>query len=334
MATEDKFKASVVAILAKRAANRCSNPDCYCITSGPADTPTASVNVGEAAHIYGAKPGSARYRAEMTSAERAAISNAIWLCNNCHKLVDDDEVRYPDGLLFEWQRGHEHRIALQVGKAGAEIRDRYEQRHLEEFGKLSYIAERIILEKGPYWEYHLTAEVLRFDLAPIVRRWEGLKRGNYVRPTVRIKNDDFFGWVAGKFAEMSAIVHAFAEIANVDFTRAWGEPGVPGSDIDIVETSRLFAELCRNALEWEEAVCFVHVDDMFSELQTIFKGVAGGLIEEVAKVPPFFTAKLAEEGLEGTHILSLSPELPDGWLEKAQAAMARATEAYQRYLQD
>lgn len=132
---------------------------------------------------------------------------------------------------------------------------------------------------------------------------------------------------------MSKIITAFSEIANVDFKRAWGEPGVPGSDIDIVETSRLFAELCRNALEWEEAVRFVRVDDMFSELQTIYSGVASGLIEEVAKVPPFFTAKLAEEGLQGTHILSLSPQLPDGWLEEAQAAMASATEAYEEYLQ-
>jgi hypothetical protein len=170
MATEDRFKQSVVATLAKRAANRCSNPDCSAITSGPADAPDGSVNVGEAAHIYGANFGSARYDPDMASVDRSAITNAIWLCGNCHKLVDDDPAKYPAGLLFEWQKEHERRIAEQVGKVAAEVRQRYEKRHLEEFGRLSYLAERLIVEKGEYWEYLLTAEVLRYEIAPVIRR--------------------------------------------------------------------------------------------------------------------------------------------------------------------
>ena len=159
MANEDRFKQAVIVTLAKRAANRCSNPDCGAITSGPTDEPDGAVNVGEAAHIYGANPGSARYDSDMGSADRSAITNAVWLCGNCHKLVDDDPGKYPAGLLFEWQREHERRISEQVGKASAEIRQRYEKRHLEEFGRLSYLAERLILEKDAYWEYLLTAEV-------------------------------------------------------------------------------------------------------------------------------------------------------------------------------
>ncbi|WP_328590120.1 HNH endonuclease [Paraburkholderia acidicola] len=70
-----------------RTVNRCANPDCGAVTSGQTDDPYSAVNVGEAAHIYGAHPGSARYDPRMTSDERSAISNAIWLCSNCHKLV-------------------------------------------------------------------------------------------------------------------------------------------------------------------------------------------------------------------------------------------------------
>ena len=93
MAVEDRFKQSVIVTLAKRAANRCSNPNCGAITSGPTEEPNGSVNVGEAAHIYGANPGSARYDPDMTSTDRSAITNAIWLCSNCHKLVDDDPIK-------------------------------------------------------------------------------------------------------------------------------------------------------------------------------------------------------------------------------------------------
>lgn len=87
MASEDRFKQAVIVTLAKRAANRCSNPDCGAITSGPSDDRAGSVNVGEAAHIYGAHPGSARYEELMDSVDRSDITNAIWLCGNCHKLV-------------------------------------------------------------------------------------------------------------------------------------------------------------------------------------------------------------------------------------------------------
>lgn len=191
MASDDRFKQIVITTLAKRAANRCSNPDCGALTSGPTDDPAGVINVGESAHIYGANPGSARYDPAMESIDRSAITNAIWLCGNCHKMVDDDEVRYPAGLLFEWQRSHEQRIAEQVGKAGAEIRQRYEARHLEEFGRLSYLAERLIIEKGDIWEYQLTAEVLRFETVPVIRRWEALKRGLYMKPTIRVPLRDF-----------------------------------------------------------------------------------------------------------------------------------------------
>ncbi|MBT2746586.1 MULTISPECIES: hypothetical protein [unclassified Lysobacter] len=260
MATQDRFKQSTVVTLAKRAANLCSNPECNAITSGPGVEVADTVNVGEAAHIYGANPGSARYDPDMASIDRSGINNAIWLCANCHKIVDDDPNRYPAGLLFEWQREHESCVARKVGKVSAEARQRYEKRHLEEFGKLSYLAERLILEKGVDWEYLLTAEVLRYEIAPIVRRWNALKRGLYVKPYHRVDKWGFFTWMHGKSDEMLRIVRAFTALTNTEFARAWGAPGIAGNDVDIVSVCRLYGEVCSNTLAWEESVRFTHVD--------------------------------------------------------------------------
>jgi hypothetical protein len=30
-------------------------------------------------------------------------SNLLWVCCNCHKRVDDDEVTYPPDLLYRWK---------------------------------------------------------------------------------------------------------------------------------------------------------------------------------------------------------------------------------------
>ena len=72
-----KFGAKTVQTLARRAANICSNPDCRRTTTGPAEEPTKAINIGEAAHIFGANPGSKRFRLEMSGRARSEITNAI-----------------------------------------------------------------------------------------------------------------------------------------------------------------------------------------------------------------------------------------------------------------
>lgn len=328
MAIEDRFKQSVIHTLARRAANRCSNPDCGAITSGPTDAPDGAVNVGEAAHIYGVNPGSARHDPNMISADRGAITNAIWLCGNCHKLIDDDPAKYPAGLLFEWQREHERRIAEQVGKVSAEVRQRYEKRHLEEFGRLSYLAERLIVEKDDHWEYQLTAEVLRYETSPVLRRWVSLKRGLYVKPFVRIAKEDSFAWISGKLDELDAIVNAFSELTNVEFKRSWGEPGEAGNDIDIVMTCRLFGEVCASGLAWEESVRFTCVDDCFEEVRDLYVGVAGTFLDHAERIPKFLTDLMAQKPTSGSYALHLEISLPDGWADAVSAAMKRAHHAF------
>lgn len=328
MSTQDRFKKSVIAILAKRAANRCANPDCGALTSGPATEPAGSINVGEAAHIYGAHPGSARYDKKMVSSDRSAITNAIWLCGNCHKQIDDDPSRYPPGLLFEWQREHEKYISNQVGKTAADIRRRYEKRHLEEFGRLSYLAERLILEKNAYWEYLLTAEVLRFEMASTIQRWEALKRRLYTKPVVRIDKEESFSWLSDKSQEIELIVAAFSNLTNFELTQTWGEPGVAGSDVDIVRVCRLYGEVCFNTLLWEESIRFTRVDEGFSEVRDLFVGVAGEIIEQTAKIPKFLTEMIAPQPTSGTYRLVLTIALPDGWAERVSAAMNRAERSF------
>lgn len=327
MSLEDRFSRATVITLAKRAANQCSNPGCKAITSGPAESPLASVNIGEAAHIYGANLGSARYRADMAPAERASITNAIWLCGNCHKLVDDDSSRYPAGLLFEWQREHERAISEQVGKTSALLRERYEERHLKRFSGLSYAAERLILEKNDYWEYLLTAQVMRDETEPLLRRSRVLNEGLYVMPCVRVAKEASFSWISDRAHEIGLLAAAISGLAQ-ELSFAWGPPGVAGDDEIIVETARLFGELCRSALTIEEAIRFTRLDECFEEVQSLFAGVTLELIQHVEKIPVFLVDTIASKPTSGSHELVLTIALPDGWAEAVQGALERAQAAY------
>lgn len=112
----DDFPDLIKRILAARAGNRCSNPDCHAPTSGPQLDPTKTLNVGVAAHISAASPGGPRHNLLMSSEQRQHPSNGIWLCQSCAKLVDNDVLRYPEEELLRWKKKAEADASSRVGK--------------------------------------------------------------------------------------------------------------------------------------------------------------------------------------------------------------------------
>lgn len=63
--------------------------------------------VGENAHIYGEKPGSARYEVEKSSDFVNSYENLIFLCTSCHKIVDTEVDSFPVHKLLEIKKQHE-----------------------------------------------------------------------------------------------------------------------------------------------------------------------------------------------------------------------------------
>jgi hypothetical protein len=101
----DEFSAKTKASLAARAGYRCSNLTCRRLTTRPAWQDTeGALNLGEAAHIYAASPKGPRYNASMTSDERKAIQNGIWLCKTCAKIIDSEPAAYPSEVLTVWKQ--------------------------------------------------------------------------------------------------------------------------------------------------------------------------------------------------------------------------------------
>ncbi len=120
----DDFSASTKDTLARRVGHRCSNPGCCQPTCGPQENPAKSVNVGVAAHISAAAAGGPRYNSSLTSSERAALENGIWLCQICAKLVDNDPGRYSVALLEDWKSFSEKRARSRLeNRSGPEIPD-------------------------------------------------------------------------------------------------------------------------------------------------------------------------------------------------------------------
>jgi hypothetical protein len=119
----DDFPQFVKERLAKRVAYLCSNPKCRKPTSGPQTGPIEVINIGVAAHITAASSNGPRYDATLSAEERSDAENGIWLCQNCGKLADNDEVRYTVEVLKDWKYRAETAAAVALEKPGSARND-------------------------------------------------------------------------------------------------------------------------------------------------------------------------------------------------------------------
>ena len=99
----DDFTKVVIEALAKRVGFVCSNPLCEQLTVGPQQEVSGTITIGVAAHITAAAAGGPRYDPALSSDERRSITNGIWLCQSCAKLIDAVRTRFSVLLLEQWK---------------------------------------------------------------------------------------------------------------------------------------------------------------------------------------------------------------------------------------
>ena len=109
MSARDDFSKPTKRQLADRVRHACSNPGCENPTIGPDSGEEKTINIGVAAHITAAASGGKRYDFSLTPDQRKSISNGIWLCQSCSKLIDSDEWLFPVERLRGWKRAAEQK---------------------------------------------------------------------------------------------------------------------------------------------------------------------------------------------------------------------------------
>lgn len=72
------------------------------------------VNLGQFAHVIGHSDLAARGNKNIAREFRDSINNIMLLCQSCHKDIDDNEVLYPEEVLFRIKKDFEEKIEAQT----------------------------------------------------------------------------------------------------------------------------------------------------------------------------------------------------------------------------
>ncbi|UWR77118.1 hypothetical protein K4L04_03930 [Phaeobacter inhibens] len=322
------FSKKTVDTIAKRAGFRCSNPDCGAATVGPNSQSDKATTIGEAAHISGARPNAPRFDEAKTDTVRSAITNGIWLCRNCQKLIDADASRYSIELLLIWRERHEKKILRELGTETDRIQAELDSERIEQFSQYPAIIRRIAIDKPDGWEFTLTAELFRHLTKQDFQKLKDLESGMYNTIGEHVYDESALEWLNQRIREMSTMV-APAEKLLERLSNSWGMPGEPGNMDEIHHTCVLLQRWIHQIVEYEERVHATLVSDDYIECKSVVTGILALQALKLENIPETLEAMLEQaikhsesnpnETLKLSHEVVF--ELPQNWDKRVRGVI-------------
>lgn len=304
----NRFLSPAVATLAKRAAQQCSNPYCDKFTSGPTDAEDKSLITGEAAHIQGANPTSARHDPEMKPEQRRNITNGIWLCGFCAKLIDSDEQRYSVDVLYRWKREHEEKVRRSQNNAPGENERRLLLRM--KFESESPAAMQLVLDEPEYWQYFALIELVRDRVRVNAEKRARLRSGLVFLGAQFIDLQKFHTWLIERTRELHRL---FGFLVNVIETKL--RPAVslePPDALAILDAAQLIGTVCDGLFAWDCGIAGAVFPAELGRYQEQMLKWTDGLFQQIAQLPEAMAKPLVEK-ISGTHNIQIVLALPENF---------------------
>ena len=220
----DDFAIEVKRTVAARVNHLCSNSACRAPTSGPQVDPTKALNIGVAAHITAASPDGPRYNRDFTPEQRKHADNAIWLCQNCGKLIDNDPERFTEKEIRHWKEEAEAEAFSKIGKPLA-----LDRAHpsVSEVERLSALLGRIRAATseltGSWIQSRRLVEKPQIALRSVIQRTED------------------------RLTEASLDVHGIRKLLNEGARVVLEAPAGTGKTTTLLQLAKLFADECELA---------------------------------------------------------------------------------------
>jgi len=202
---------------------------------------------------------------------------------------------------------------------------------LKEFMHESEEAKLIALEKPRFWEYTLTAELLKTKFKNLDKKFRELESGLCFAKSDRLDPLSYFQMIRPKISDLSKIVHIMAKIINEEIPNSWGLPGVAGNPYEIKEAVDKLYNACLTAFDWEVEMSSLEPPDGFKYLSSLMKGCGKTMYESVREIPIKLEKPFLNENPEpGTYVIDIEFKSPPNLEEIGQEMnrLSRNTELF------
>jgi hypothetical protein len=236
----------------------------------------------------------------MTPEQRRIITNGIWLCRRCARLIDRDERRFSVDVLYRWKEQHEERIRRAQGGGPEENERRLLLRNA--FKGEPAAALQLVLDEPEYWHYLAMVELLRERVTRYAGRRQRL-RGNlcFLRRRV-LSLSDFPTWLRERGQEIQDLSDFLNVVAGQTLGPAIAKS--PPDAIGLLDAANLLGEVCEGLCAWDGDVKSAIFPPEMADLQPRILEWTDSLFEQIARLPVEMAAPL-EERVGGRYHIEL-----------------------------
>jgi hypothetical protein len=156
---------------------------------------------------------------------------------------------------------------------------------LKGFETESEKARAIALDRPDFWEYLLTAELLRTKLSVLQQEYDDFQSGLVYKPKRHVSAQEYFELLSSRMSDPTDLSSVIKKSLEGELVASWGLPGEPGDPHQILRAVNRIATSCKNLLEWEVEVRALRPPDVLVRLGDTLRGLTRVFIDELERLP-------------------------------------------------
>lgn len=200
-----------------------------------------------------------------------------------------DKIQTENSWIFPFDKTAEIQecLSFQLSHMLRELLTRHRAGTLDpvaSYASESSEAQRLAREKPKYWEFLLTAELLKNKIAEVRRQFERQKIGLAHVPSRLLSGREFLDWVQAKLHDLISVIGALQKQLPI-IQDSWGPPGKPGDVQKIKQGVDEFIQLCNQLVDWEKDLQSNIPPEPARRLKETMKGWTEGVLQEMERLP-------------------------------------------------
>ena len=155
--------------------------------------------------------------------------------------------------------------------------ENYELDNTRFIERKDHIINQLIKEKKDYWEFKLSALLMKSNLKDINETYVEIEEGLIFQRVRSIDGMEFFNWFRNSLGDFENFVNLF-EISVNKLVESWGTPGESGDSIKIKKSITDINKLCKELINWEYELSSLIVPDKLKIVKNKLLGTTKKLI--------------------------------------------------------